>query len=116
MSVEDPVFYKVHMREGKLDRRWEPYFRIVEPTGPVTFVIWYQMSCRVKRGHVNDLKLAKVNGWENLKPKGKERRKTLAEPEDVETENETEDDEGEINHNRLAIEQSPEIRMSLKNE
>ena len=63
----DPVFYKVHLREGKLDQRWELYFRIVQQTGPVTFVIWDKMSGRVKRVNANDLKLAKVNGREREK-------------------------------------------------
>ena len=27
LSMRDPVFYKVHLRERKLDRRWEPYFK-----------------------------------------------------------------------------------------
>ena len=69
----DSIFYKVQLREGKLDWRWEHYFRIVEQTGQVTFVIWDQMSGPVKRAHSNDLKLAKVNGWENSIPKGNER-------------------------------------------
>ena len=85
----------------------ETYFRIVEQTGPVKFVIWDQMSGRVKRAHANELKLAKVNGWQNPNPKGKERKKRrliVAGPEDIETESEIED-EGEIHFNRLAIEE-----------
>ena len=55
LEVGDPVFYKVHQREGKLDRRREPYYRIIDQTGRVTLMIWDQMS-GVKREHANDLK------------------------------------------------------------
>ena len=48
LSMWDPVFFKVHLREGKLDRQFEVYFIIVEQTGPLTFVIWDQMLGRVK--------------------------------------------------------------------
>lgn len=29
LSVGDPVFYKFHTKEGKLNHRWELYYRIV---------------------------------------------------------------------------------------
>ena len=28
------MYYKIHLRDGKLDQRWGPYYRIVEQTGP----------------------------------------------------------------------------------
>ena len=33
-KIGDPVYYKIHLRDGKLDQRWGPYYRIVEQTGP----------------------------------------------------------------------------------
>lgn len=35
LGIADPVYYKIHQREGKLDQRWEPYYRIVEQMGLV---------------------------------------------------------------------------------
>ena len=35
-QVGDPVHYQVHLREGKLDRRWISLYRIVEQTRPIT--------------------------------------------------------------------------------
>lgn len=49
LSVEDPVYYKVHARQGKLDMKWRPYYKIVEKTSSVTFIIWDQISDTTKR-------------------------------------------------------------------
>ena len=38
-GVRDPVYYQVHARQGNLDQKWRPYYRIVEQTNLVTFVI-----------------------------------------------------------------------------
>ena len=111
------MFYKLHMRDEKLDRIWEPYFRIVEPTGPVTFIIWDQISGRVfKKVHAGDLKLAEVDDWESPKQQGTEKRRrkaTLVEPEDIDTESVTEDEEGETQLSGLAIRRTPEMRKSF---
>lgn len=55
------MFYMIHLRERKLDERWEPYYRIIEKTGSVSFLTWDQMSGRVRRAHAHDLKLAEVD-------------------------------------------------------
>ena len=34
-KVEDPVYYQAHNRQGKLDQKWRPYYRIVEKMSPV---------------------------------------------------------------------------------
>ena len=60
LDVGDPVYHRKHFRQGKLDSRWKPYHRIVEQTGPVSFIIWDQLSGKVKRTHANDLKLAEL--------------------------------------------------------
>ena len=65
LDVGDPVYYRAHNRQGKLDQKWRPYYRIVEKTSPVTFVIWNQLAEKVKRVHANDLKLAELREWEN---------------------------------------------------
>ena len=60
LGVGDPVCYKIHLREGKLSQRWKLYYKIVEQTGPVSFIIWDQVSGKVKWAHANDLKPAKI--------------------------------------------------------
>ena len=54
------MYYKIHLKDGKLDQRWSPYYRIVEQTGPVSFVIWDQLTSKVRRVHTNDIKLAEI--------------------------------------------------------
>lgn len=56
-EVGDPVFYRAaHVRQGKLNQKWRPYYRIVEQTGQVTFKFWDQLRNKVKIVHVNDIK------------------------------------------------------------
>ena len=62
LGIGDPVYYKAHARHGKLDMSWRPYYRIVEKSGPVSFVIWDQISGTTKRAHAND-PLAEVEEW-----------------------------------------------------
>lgn len=81
-------FYKIHLRGGKLDQGLERYYRIVEQTGSVPFVIWDQMAGRVKRTHANNTKLTEVNDWkgtESRSRKRKMRKATPMEPEEMET-------------------------------
>jgi len=91
LGVGDPVYYRAHVRQGKLDQRWRPCHRIVEQTGPVSFLIWDQVSGKVKRAHANDLKLAEIDEWEIPEPSTKKKRMrkaTLVEPTDIETDSE----------------------------
>ena len=74
LGLGDPVYYKVNLRKGRLSPKWEPYYRIVEQRGPVTFIIWDQVSGKVKRAHANELKLAEVDTWEGPEPKPKRRK------------------------------------------
>lgn len=71
--------YKVHIREGKLDQMLEPYYRIVEQTDSVSFVIWDQMSRKVER--FNDLK------------RKKDEKVTHEEPEEMESDSASENEE-----------------------
>ena len=97
------MYYKVHQREGKLGPHWEAYFRIIDQTGPVSFVIGDQMTGRTKRVHANDLKMAEEFYWEETVaptvPKGRKnkrpvRKTTLVRPAEEE-ESEEEDIEPE---------------------
>ena len=65
------MYHKKHQQHGKLDKKWSPYNRVIDQTGPVTFVVWNQINGRVKRAHANDLKLAGLEEWEVPKEKEK---------------------------------------------
>ena len=83
LDVGDPVYYQAHNRQGKLDQKWRPYYRIVEKTSLVTFVIWDQLVGKVTMVHANDLKLAELREWENpqVENNGRSiRQSTLATP------------------------------------
>lgn len=54
------------------------------------------MAGRVKRAHASDLKLAEINDWKVTEPrskKAKRRRVTLVEPEEIETDEGSEEEE-----------------------
>ena len=63
-KVGDPVFYRKHARTGKLDIKWEPFYRVIECKSPVTYVIRNQLDGRTVKVHARHLKLAKVDDWE----------------------------------------------------
>jgi hypothetical protein len=64
LQVGDPVFYRNHTRKSKLDPKWTPYFRILEQTSPVTFIIKNQLDGSTLKVHAQHLKLANVNTWD----------------------------------------------------
>ena len=74
LKIGDPFYHKVHLRQGKLNKRWDPYYSVTDQTGPVNFIIWNQISGKVKRAHVNDLKLVGLEEWEISKIKETNRR------------------------------------------
>ena len=39
LQVGDPVYFKIHVRENTLSSRWLPYYRIIDQTSPVNFMI-----------------------------------------------------------------------------
>lgn len=57
-EVGDPVFHKEPVRQGNLDQRQRPYYRIIEQTGAVTIKIWDQLRNKKKNMHANDIKRA----------------------------------------------------------
>ena len=57
LKIGDPVYHKKYQRHGKLDKKWSPYYRVIDQTGPVTFVVWDQRNERIKRPYANDIKL-----------------------------------------------------------
>ena len=63
-QVGDPVYYKRHQRRNKLEGKWQPYYRVVEKTSPVTYVIRNQLDGVAVKVHAEHLRLAKVEEWE----------------------------------------------------
>ena len=96
----------MYLRQGKLDKRWDPYYRVIDQTGSVTFIIWDQISGKVKRARVNDLKLVGLKKWEI--PKIKETNKRVRRTRWIKPPSET-DSEPEIE-----IEHIPYIRTSIE--
>lgn len=82
LRIGNPVCYRIRLKKGKLDQRWEPYYRIVEKTSPKTGIR------QTRKIHANDLKMAEVANWEISEPKTKKartRKATLLELEKIET-------------------------------
>lgn len=63
-QVGDPVYIRNHRRSNKLDTKWSPYYRILEKTGPVSFIIKNQMDGTTTKTHARHLKLAKIDEWQ----------------------------------------------------
>lgn len=61
--VGDPVFLKNHKKTCKLSPSWQPYYRIIEQTSPLTFRVKNQLTGEVTTTHVEHLILAKTE-WE----------------------------------------------------
>ena len=62
-EVGDPVYLKNHQKSCKLSPSWQPYYRIIEQTSPLTFRIKNQLTGAVVSSHAEHLRLAKVE-WE----------------------------------------------------
>ncbi|CAC5397875.1 unnamed protein product [Mytilus coruscus] len=62
-EVGNPVFYKNHRRASKLSRKWTPYYRIIEQTSPVSFILKNQLDGTTTKAHAEQIRLAKLD-WE----------------------------------------------------
>lgn len=74
-----------------MDQKWKPYYRILEQTEPLSFIIWDQIVGSVKSTHISDLKLADRWLVEPKRKKRKMRRATVAESDEMETDEEPEE-------------------------
>ena len=72
-EIGDPVFYKNNRTRGKLDAKWKPYYRVIDKTGPVSYVIKNQLDGSTSRVHVEMLRPAKLD-WDEIEPLGNENR------------------------------------------
>jgi len=67
LEVGDPVYLKQHIRKSKLDRKWQPFFRIVKQKSPYTYVIRNQLDGSTRESHVRHLRRANIDDWEITK-------------------------------------------------
>ncbi|CAC5377435.1 unnamed protein product [Mytilus coruscus] len=52
------------LKKSKLDTKWKPYYRIIEKTSPVTFVLKNQLDGSVARKvHLEHFKKVKIDEW-----------------------------------------------------
>ena len=62
-EVGDPVFYKNHNKKNKLDVNWRPYWRILQKTSPVTYIIKHQLDGSTTKVHAEHIRKAHVDDW-----------------------------------------------------
>ncbi|MCG8078877.1 MAG: DDE-type integrase/transposase/recombinase [Candidatus Thiodiazotropha taylori] len=75
-DIGDPVYYKVHHKSNKLNLDWKPYFRILEKTSPVTYVLKNQLDGSTVRVNARDIRKAHVDDWKIPPVQGRVLRKT----------------------------------------
>ena len=63
-QVNDPVFYKNYGRKSKFDRKWKPYFRVMEKLSDRSLLIKNQLDNQVIKCHVNQVRKANIADWE----------------------------------------------------
>ena len=62
-QVGDPVYYKNHVRENKLSSRWLPYYRIIDQTSPINFMLKNQLTGKTTKAHAKQIRLDSLE-WE----------------------------------------------------
>ena len=93
LEVGDSVYLKQHVRKSKLDRKWQPFYRIVSQKSPYTFVIRNQLDGSIKESHVRHLRFANIDDWEiTREDKERQMRKArmVASPDNSDSEPEAE--------------------------
>jgi hypothetical protein len=91
------VYFKNHVKENKLSSRWLPYYRIIEQTSPVNFMIKNQLTGKTTKAHAEQIRLASLE-WEIPKQahKPNQRNATMAVPvetdSDIKSSSESDDD------------------------
>ena len=63
-QVGDPVYVKQQQQKSKLQGRWQPYYRIIEKTTPVSFRIKNQLDGTLTKVHTEHLRLANIDEWD----------------------------------------------------
>jgi transposase InsO family protein/predicted aspartyl protease len=69
-QVGDPVYLKNHRKTNKLDNKWTPYYRIIEQTGPVSFIVKNQLNGTTTKTHARHIRPANIAEWPTPTPSG----------------------------------------------
>ena len=98
--------YNKKQRDGKLGQKWKSFYRIVETTGPVSYIIKNQLDGSSSRANAGDLMLANVDDWQISKTENNRKLREAAyvippQPSESETENEP-DSEDNVPLTKLA--------------
>ena len=62
-EIGDAVYYRNHRKNGKLDRKWNPYYRIIQKKSPLAYVIRNQLDGSTVKAHAQHLKRAYIDNW-----------------------------------------------------
>lgn len=104
-QVGDPVYLRNHRKANKLDSKWFPYFRIIEKTGPVTYVLRNQLDGTKVKTHERHIKAAHIEQWNIPQVEGRRLRNTAYVVPPDESNEESGDDENPqdmvVRHKRL---------------
>ena len=86
-EIGDPVYVVNNNKYGKLDDKWMTHYRVIEKTGPVSFVVRNQLTGDVRRVHAEHLKTADLRDWPMPAPRNKVRKvRYVVDPSDSENE------------------------------
>ncbi|KAK7506019.1 hypothetical protein BaRGS_00002741 [Batillaria attramentaria] len=55
--------YEITKEKSKLERKWKPYFRIVEELTPVTFRVRNQLDGTEQKTHAEHLRKVPIGDW-----------------------------------------------------
>ena len=82
LKVGDAVYFRNHKRSGKLDKKWNAFYRIIKQNSPVTFVIKNQLNGTSTTSHASHLRKANVDEWQipSTNETHTTRKSTLAAP------------------------------------
>ena len=113
-QIGDPVYYKNFNKKNKLDVRWRPYFRIIEKTSDVTFLIKNQLDVTTTKAHAEQLRLAKIDEWEIPKNDDGHRLRRTRYVVPPESESETENESNTSDSNLEPENQDPLTKLAAK--
>ena len=113
IDVGDPVYLKKYIRDGKLDKRWESHYRVLEKTGPASYIVQNALTGITKRVHANDVRKAKHSDNGDIIPPTEE---VISDNDtDTESESSVEDDlENETENEQSENEQSKKEQSENK--
>ena len=83
--MDDPVYVFNLSRTSKLDKRWKPYYRVVEQITPVNYLVRHAITGAMKKVHKVHLRKATLE-WEIPEAPRPYRKAQLAAPVDSERE------------------------------